>query len=196
MGLHILFRRMLIHQQNILKNITEKTQDYYHSRFEGQAVSNLICINCKKPAKDDDEPRWAVYNPGCYIVRQRLCNSKGCKEGFLTKPTNMDENKYTLLRPRDLVFPVRSQSTLNLEDYWETSKDSRIETMCIGCHTRHTDSEPRSISLCGEVYTMRELCPKSRETTQKRHKQTSHTGGSKHLVYNQVRSPGLPSQMV
>ncbi|KAH8689209.1 hypothetical protein BGW36DRAFT_442496 [Talaromyces proteolyticus] len=97
-NLHDLFRRILVHQRDTLSTIKGKHQENFHSRFDGQKVSGLVCEQCGTPAvKADDKPRWAVNMPGCYIVHERRCKNPECpgsgSKGTFAVPTTIAKKR-------------------------------------------------------------------------------------------------------
>lgn len=70
-----ILRYMMLQQLLILGKVTEKNQEFYHSRFDGLSI-DTCCHLCNSKTSTDHEPRWSTKRPGFYLARKGRC--RGC----------------------------------------------------------------------------------------------------------------------
>jgi hypothetical protein len=133
-----IFKKILIYQQETVKNVTGMHQGLWHSTFDGRAI-DVFCKTCKVPQRPDSSPRWAVSRPSYYIVRERCCNSPGCDgQSRVTIPVDKDI-LYTTSNVATLYFSGLSKTYFDIGIYIrQQSSDIEnyppaIECWCIRC---------------------------------------------------------------
>jgi hypothetical protein len=162
-------------QQQSLKTVPGKHQQYYHSRFGGLRVE-LSCRVCQNAVQADLNPRWAVHKPGVYIVPARRCPCG--YRGTDLRPTAGNKVISCTTSAPDKVFQSPYQWILFDDKPYicppmpvSKTYPGSIETWCIRCKDSNqvvTDTEPKWLLTTPPRYLERKRkCARCSQGTRK-----------------------------
>lgn len=168
--LHDLFKEILIYQQKSLKNVKERHQDLWHSKFDGREIV-LECKHCKFPPRPEINSRWAVSRPGCYILRRLRCQGPECRgQNRHVRPADTDLS-YTWTNPISLNFSSQPITYFDVGIYTRQQSiaidnvPTAMKCWCIRCKEQtelpdgsntYTDRQPRWTTSTPSFYVARD----------------------------------------
>lgn len=165
-----LFKEILIYQQKSLKNVKERHQDLWYSKFDGREIV-LECKHCKFPPRPDVHSRWAVSRPGCYILRRLRCQGPECRgQNRHVRPADTDLS-YTWTNPMALNFSSQPITYFDVRIYTRQQSididnvPTAIKCWCLRCKEQtelpdgsntYTDTQPRWTISTPSFYVARD----------------------------------------
>lgn len=161
---------VLIHQQTSLDMVKGNNQEFWHSRFDLEAIE-VICRKCRNPLKPDSKSRWSVVRFGCYLARMQRCKSDECKGNQRIAVPASKDLPYPITDARFISRDPKPEPVFDLKAYVRPDYDldthpSVVDAWCIRCkeHTitlkggnKYRDDEARWTIGTPSLYIEREM---------------------------------------